>query len=89
MTKLYISEIILYIGSNADIGCISATNRFLYLSAIKCWSNFFFNLLNEVTHRQNKGSVEKNVSLKVTLNIKKWFLHLEGHIEHFDYTVLT
>ena len=32
---------------------------------------FFFNLLNEVTHRQNKGSAEKIFSLKVTLDITK------------------
>ena len=71
MTKLYTRGIILYVGSNADIGCISATNRFLYLSAIKTWNHFFFNLLNEVTHRQNKGSAEKIFSLKVTLDITK------------------
>ena len=71
VAKLYTRGIILYVGSNADIGCISATNRFLYLGAIKAWNHFFFNLLNEVTHRQNKGSVEKNVSLKETLNITK------------------
>ena len=83
----------LYIGSKADIGYISDNNRFWIWVLVKDWYHFFFNLLNEVSHHQRTGSVEKNVSLKVTLTLTKlllscWFLHLQGHIDYFDYTVL-